>query len=447
MTTRTHGWLAMLALVAAACGDDDGGEQPNAPDAALPAVTFWQDVAPIYFENCVGCHQEGSIAPFALDTYESARTFAEAAKAETQARTMPPWLVTDDGTCGEYHYSRALSQEQIDTIAAWVDGGAVEGEPRSNLQTPAIPALDSGMDVQTPSFVPEIQGGQLAEFDEYRCFLIDVPGDADTFLTGYDVLPGNPAMVHHVLGILVDPDFEVAPGITNRDVITQLDNESPDRDGWPCFGAAGDGTEERDVPITWAPGQGITEYPEGTGVRIRSTDLFVVQVHYNMAEEEVRGQSDQTTVRLRLEDSVAREGFFILPDLFIETIESSEPASLEPRQASVEYTWELDVGQALAEFGLPNTVEVHGVFPHMHEYGRKLRVELIQGDESQCAADVQNWDFHWQLFYFYKTPFTITPETRMRVTCTYNTLDADEPVTPGWGTRNEMCLAGLFLVP
>lgn len=84
----------------------------------------------------------------------------------------------------------------------------------------------------------------------------------------------------------------------------------------------------------------------------------------------------------------------------------------------------------------------------MHQRGRKLKVELIEGGGApQCAADVQRWDFNWQLYYFYEQPLALTTKSKLRITCEYDTQSANEPVLPGWGTQNEMCLAGLFIVP
>ena len=39
------------------------------------------------------------------------------------------------------------------------------------------------------------QGGT----DDYRCFLLDPSLEQDTFVTGVDVRPGNPDVVHHVI--------------------------------------------------------------------------------------------------------------------------------------------------------------------------------------------------------------------------------------------------------
>ena len=156
--------------------------------------TFWQDVAPIYYERCVSCHREGGIGPFSLESYADAEPWSVAVAAATEARTMPPWLVTDDGTCGEFRHSRWMPQEEIELIAQWIEEGTVEGTPRDDLQVPEGPGIASPTIIETPDFVPEIQGGALAEFDEYRCFMIDPQLPADRFLTAYDVLPGNEAV-------------------------------------------------------------------------------------------------------------------------------------------------------------------------------------------------------------------------------------------------------------
>src|SRR6185503_16939988 len=154
-------------------------------------------------------------------------------------------------------------------------------------------------DINTPTFSPVAQGGVLAEFDEYRCFLLDPPVAADSFLTGYDVTPGDPAIVHHLLAFVVDPQKTVAGGKTNAAVMQALDAQSPDRLGWPCFGAAGEGVAVTGVPVTWAPGQGVVEYPAGMGVPIHKTDKLVVQMHYNLADVGTASHSDSSAVHLR----------------------------------------------------------------------------------------------------------------------------------------------------
>ncbi|HEY0138140.1 MAG TPA: hypothetical protein VGB85_28835 [Nannocystis sp.] len=450
--------LVLPALLLLACKDDDVPDEDTTgtstgtttasdtePTGGVQERSYWQDVAPIYYERCVTCHQSGGIAPFALDNYADAAGWAPASAAAVAERTMPPWLVTDDGTCGDFRGSRALASDEIDTIVAWAAAGAPEGQPRDDLKTPALPGLDADLALQTPVFAPEIVGGPLAEFDEYRCFLVDPKIDHDVFLTGYQVTPGTPELVHHVLAMPVDPDAIVEGGQTNAQRMQALDDESPDRLGWPCFSMAGEGVEAEGLPVTWAPGMGAVEYPANTGVRLAAGRKVVIQIHYNLHDPELAGKSDSTKLELRLAESVEREGFFDMIDLFIDTLFDAEPDSLAPGQESVKYDWSVPIGQHyLAGEG---QVEVYGIFPHMHERGRRWQARLVDGDETQCIGDVQSWDFDWQLYYFYDQPQIIRPGTRLEVTCDFDTRGAPGPVTPGWGTQNEMCLAGLYVVP
>jgi hypothetical protein len=56
------------------------------------APTYYQDIQPILESRCTGCHLEGGIAPFALDSYEKVSTYADAVAASVTQKTMPPWL-------------------------------------------------------------------------------------------------------------------------------------------------------------------------------------------------------------------------------------------------------------------------------------------------------------------------------------------------------------------
>lgn len=66
------------------------------------------------------------------------------------------------------------------------------------------------------------------------------------------------------------------------------------------------------------------------------------------------------------------------------------------------------------------------------------------GAAERCGAEIARWDFHWQRMYFYAEPTIFKADTRMSVTCDYDTRSVHVPVKPGWGTRNEMCLATLY---
>ena len=408
------------------------------------SVTFWGDVAPLFYERCVSCHQPEGVAPFRLDTYEEAMAWGPAAAAAVAERSMPPWSLNADGSCGTFVDPQWLTDEEIALVAAWVDEGLAEGEPQS-LEVPAVSSLDESLELRTPDFVPEIQGGDLAQFDEYRCFLIDVDVPKDGFITGFDGQPGNVRLIHHMVAMPIDVDLLVtADGRTNGDIIQELSDESPEREGWECFSRAGEGVVPSGVPITWTPGKGVVEFPEGTGIRVYQGDQFVVQVHYNLASQDLIGISDSSAIGVRIEDEVEREAFMFPIDPLLDSMFDDEPTTLEPGQPSVQYTWEMTFGGVLGP--LPS-VDLFGIFPHMHGYGRKFDMAVHQDDGSvDCGAQMDRWDFDWQQLYFYADPITITADSRMEVTCDYDTTAATDPVLPGWGTTNEMCLADLYVV-
>lgn len=462
MNTRRLCVPAALVIFALGCGDDadapadtdsvDGTSTETVGDSdgetgASADLTFWDDVAPMYFDSCVSCHREGGIAPFALDNYGDASAWAAASLEAIEGRTMPPWLVTEDGSCGEFRDSRGLSDDSVAMMRAWVDGGMAEGEPRQDLALPPAQELEDSVTVSTPQFEPEIVGGPLAEFDEYRCFAVDPQLDADAFLTAYNVRPGNEAIVHHVLAFTVDPDDEAEdPSQTNAEAMAQSDAESPNRAGWPCFEGAGERVDEDSLPIAWAPGQGIVRYPDGTGLEVGADDVLVLQVHYNLADPATVGSTDETAIDLKFVDQVERPGFMDLPDLFIETLFEDVPASLPPGDPNASFEWELPLG-SLATLNGFEGIEVWGVLPHMHERGSTIDMYVDRGETETCAVDVQNWDFAWQHLYFYEEPLLIGPNDSIRVRCGFDTSGDVEPIFPGWGTRNEMCLMGLFMVP
>jgi hypothetical protein len=433
--------LAFVAAITslAACGDG------STPSTTTGAVTFWQDVAPIYNEKCVRCHQEGGIGPFRLDDYAIAKENAPTEAAMVKADLMPPYQMRHDGTCGSFNDDVTLTHAQKATIEAWVKGGALEGT-KVTLTPAKLPVLEGATDLKTPMFAPTPQGGDLAADDEYRCFLMDPPNAADAFLTGYDVTPGEPAIVHHVLMFVVDPAKNgkgTQSTRTNAEIMKALDDASPDRLGWPCFGAAGDGVNVTAVPVTWAPGQGVVSYPSGMGVRVRPADKLVVQMHYNMADLGNLGKMDSTAVHLRFQDQVSRQLVFALPDPLLESLQTGMPDTLPAGLASTSYKW-MRTGAELGLGGVP-FVDLVAIMPHMHARGLRQLTRIGEPNMMSCAAHLEPWDFHWQQFYFYEAPIRMTSTTQLEVTCDFDTANAQGPVLPGWGTRNEMCLTVLML--
>jgi hypothetical protein len=108
----------------------------------------------------------------------------------------------------------------------------------------------------------------------------------------------------------------------------------------------------------------------------------------------------------------------------------------------------------LASAGVPydqwfGGADLLGVMPHMHAIGRQeaLTVTRAADGSEECLAEVLDWDFDWQLQYFYEEPVRIGPDDVLTVTCTWDSSAVEANTYPGWGTDNEMCLMAMMLAP
>ena len=91
------------------------------------ALTYSADVAPIIQENCTVCHRAGGIGPMELVTYEDVRMYAPLIKNKVANRVMPPYYYDNDIGIQDLKEDWRLSQEDINTVVAWVDQGAPVG--------------------------------------------------------------------------------------------------------------------------------------------------------------------------------------------------------------------------------------------------------------------------------------------------------------------------------
>jgi hypothetical protein len=391
---------ALLLLLLAGCGGP-----PR-------VVTYRADVAPIIGARCVECHSEGGFAPFALERFDQVASRATAIAAVTRARTMPPWPADTSGSCGTWKDAPSLTDLEIDTLSRWEAGGALEGTG----PVKQVPQVEDSLTEPVAVAMSEPYRPNSALADDYRCFVIDPGLSRDRFLTGYQVRPGSPEMVHHVILFSLDDDGAEA---------TAKALESQDaRMGYSCFG--GSGVARSRILAGWAPGTGATHYPADTGIRLFAGRKLVMQVHYNLS---AGSHDDLTAVELELADEVPSEAT-IVPF-------ANPTLELAPGQTAAEST---------AEIGFPSPirVRVYGVFPHMHTLGRSMHVTVDHGGQKRCLTDVPRWSFHWQRFYFLAEPTVFFPQDKISISCSYDTSAQTGWVRWGEGTGDEMCLLGVY---
>ncbi len=102
-------------------------------DVITTPITFSREISRLIYNRCARCHRSGGAA-FSLMTYAEARPWAAAIKEEVLERRMPPWGAVKG--FGDFKDDQGLTQEQIEVIADWVEGGAPEGNPKVLPQFP-----------------------------------------------------------------------------------------------------------------------------------------------------------------------------------------------------------------------------------------------------------------------------------------------------------------------
>ena len=405
--------IAPLAILLAACGNDHAIEEPD--PGAEPV--YYGQVEKILADNCIECHSENPdrLAPFSLEGLERARSAAEDTPLafSVMNRVMPPYYAKNDGSCQTFHGTKWLSDEDIDTLVRWTNGQRLAGEPTAPITPPpgaTLPAIDKTLDIGT-TYMPK------GTADDFHCFVVDPVAATDQFLTGVHVRPGNATVVHHVIvNTIVSADAETA--ILARDAQTA-------EPGFECSGGAGDGAN---FLTGWAPGGGVSIFPADTGLLVPGGRKLVIQIHYNSSN--ANGQPDRTQVDFDLATTVAKRAA-ILP--------IRGDVNLPPREVDA-----TAIGTQLLNVGNIQSARVWGGAIHMHQRGTGAQVHVMRSAET-CMLDLDGWSFHWQHFYWYAQPFTVTKGETLRVTCHYDTTGDTQNVTWGESTSDEMCLAYLYV--
>src|SRR5438046_302086 len=124
----------------------------SAPLFAAADPTFYKDVLPILQSRCQECHRPGEIGRMPLLTYAQTRPWAAAIKESVLLKKMPPWFA--DPHYGKFSNDRSLTKEQIDTLSAWAEHGAKEGNAKD---APAPRHFEEGWNIPKPDLVLQME--------------------------------------------------------------------------------------------------------------------------------------------------------------------------------------------------------------------------------------------------------------------------------------------------
>jgi hypothetical protein len=340
---------------------------------------------------------------------------------------MPPWSA--DPRYGDFTNNPSLSQNEIDTIVAWVDQGAKEGDPKD---LPPAPQFNEAWEIGKPDVIlamPEEHTIAAAGADDYIYFRVPTNFTEDKWIQAVEFRPGNKRVVHHAAVFIESPDLlEMAKANANRAgksfdpraVPSLFESESgnvlrkegtvrrvgPDvpviDDGCssPNGGAIGGNAGAR-LLCVYAPGRNADIWPSGTAKRVPAGSNFIFQMHY--AKTTGKPEKDRTMVGLRFARAPVEK---MIESRDVTNFFFKIPPGAENHEATACYVF-------------PRDVQLMNYMPHMHVRGKAARFDLEYPDgRKETILNIPRYDFNWQLWY--DTSTKIPKGTTMKVYAWYD---------------------------
>ncbi len=374
-------------------------------------VTYSNQIARLIQKNCLECHREGQIAPFALSEYEEVAGWGEMIAEVVREERMPPWHANPQ--YGDFAYATHLTAEEKKLIADWVAAGCPRGEA-SDLPSPRqfhagwfLPREPDQVFYMTEKPVDVKAEG----VESYRHYAIDPGFTEDKWVKIAECMPGNRAVVHHIIVFIKPPGQE-----------TKGPREG-DRDGRGLLFLAG-----------FAPGTRPLVSPAGWAKKIPAGSKLVFEMHYTPIGTPQKDRSsvglifvDEKEVTHQLATAGATNSKFEIPP--------NDP------------NYEVKSSQKFNR-----DVTLLSLVPHMHLRGKSFRYELVSpgNAEREILLDVPHYDFNWQNSFILAQPRQIPAGSTLHCTAHFdnsseNLANPDPSKLVRWGPQTwEEMMIGWF---
>jgi cytochrome c553 len=429
-----------------------GSNTSQANNTKAKNVTFNKNVAPILFKNCVSCHRTNDIGPMPLMTYKESRPWARSIKEKVVSKEMPPWHA--DPAHGNFANDKRLSKQDIDTIAAWVDQGAKEGDPKDLPKAPEFVGKWRGGTPDIVLTMPNEYKLAAEGPDEYVYVEIPTNFKADVWVQAVESIPGNRKIVHHIIAFVqpprkpqtksaFTPTKEMMDKMMQKLVFSQEGSLMRTKADAPVFdngcstaeGGAGiflDGTgrdESSGMLGGEAPGSDVFAWPAGVAKKIPAGSTIVLQMHYSRVGT---AETDRSSVGLYLA--------------------KGQPEREVHTQMVVNYHFQIPPGadnhEVTSCYTFKQDAHIYGLMPHMHLRGKDMKMTAYYPDgRSEVLINVPKYSFNWQANYYLKTPKAMPKGTRIEVVAHFDNStknkynpDPTKPVRFGDPTYDEMMI-------
>jgi hypothetical protein len=335
----------------------------NTPD-------YVNDIAPILKENCVNCHREGGIAPFAMDSHQMVLGWSSMMRETLMTKRMPPAQVDPD--IKHFSNARYISDADLQTLVHWIDAGAPRGnnpdEPLAGL------SFQEGWELGEPDLVVYAEDFVVPATGviDYRYPIIDLPFEEDVWVKAVQFVPQERSVVHHMIASIVEPQYSQEMEADERGEVRFLEGYAPGKEA-------------------------ATVFPEGTGVFIPKGYKIRLDSHYTTMGREVR---DRTAIGLYLSDEVPEHEFRTYRL-------SHEGRNLVIPAGAMDH-------RMYASYVFNKEVTMYAFRPHMHTRGKDMRFKVIYPDHtSEDLINIANYNFNWQPTYRLTDPIVLPAGSRV----------------------------------
>ncbi len=389
---------------------------PSVAAAADAVPTFTKDIAPIFQEKCEACHRPDSIAPMSLITYEDARPWARSIRSRVAARQMPPWSI--DRTVGIQHFKndRSLTDQELQTVLAWVDGGAPKGDPKD------MPAAKQW---------PTEQGWYYASMFGQKEPDLVLRSTPWTQKAGANDTWWRPVQMTGITEPRWVRAIEIRPGtIKGRKITHHAIARLEQQEDNPLYNVSDDPTlaQQGGTFMEWAVGkQGELMRPNSGKLMLPGSKIHW-DIHYSNGGEDVtdvvelgiyfypKGQEPKYRQVLHLMGGTNAAGVDIPPN---------------------------SVKQTEGFFVMRENGRVESFQPHMHLRGKAMEMTaILPTGQVQVLSKVSDFNFNWMTSYFYAddaAPLlpkgTIIKITAWHDNTSANKSNPDPNVWVGYGDR------------